>query len=158
MAGETIPRPLGHSIHAELPNEVLYFDFCYIGRSSSGEVYILILKDDFSSYVWFFTCVAAHAEATSDCLIEWFSTFGTVKQRESDRVSHFRNQLVLEIWKRMHCAHQFTLAYFPRTSGSVEVVCRELLQAMKASLSEFGMLFKMWNTAVPIMQSILNKN
>ena len=43
-AGETIPRPLGISIHAELPNEVLHFDFCYIGRSSSGEVYILILK------------------------------------------------------------------------------------------------------------------
>ena len=156
-AGEKIPRLLGHSINGELPNEVLHLDFSHIRRSSSGEVYILILKDDFSSYVWPFLCVAADAEATADCFIEWFSSFGTVKQWESDRGSHFRKQLVREIRERMHFAHHVTLAYCPRTNGSVEVVCRDLLREMKALLSEFRMTFKMSPAVVPIVESILNR-
>ena len=79
-----------------------------------------------------------------------------MKQWVSDRGSHFRNQLVREIRERMHCAHHFTLASCPWTNGSVEVVRRELLRAMKALLSEFKMPFKMWPTVVPIVQSISN--
>ena len=50
-SGERIPRPLGYSIHASKPNEVLHFDFCYIGKGSGDLTYVLILKDDLSSYV-----------------------------------------------------------------------------------------------------------
>lgn len=35
---EPVPRPLGHTMHAEKVNEVLHFDFCYIGKSSNGLV------------------------------------------------------------------------------------------------------------------------
>ena len=50
---ERIPRPMGHTLLASKPNEILHFDFCYVGESSCGKVYVLILKDGMSSYVRF---------------------------------------------------------------------------------------------------------
>jgi len=154
--GGVVPRPLGHAIHASKPNELLHFDYCYIGRSSSGPTYVLILKDDFSSYVWLKPCTAANAETTAMCLMEWFSTFGTVIQWVSDRGSHFKNEVIQELRERLHCTHHFTLAYCPWSNGSVEVVCRELIRTMRALVSEFQIPFKQWPTVLPIIQAVLN--
>jgi len=154
--GSVVPRPLGHGIHADKPNEVLHFDFCYIGKGFDDCTYVLILKDDFSSFVWLFPCIAADAEATADALIEWFSSFGTVVRWVSDRGSHFRNEVVAQLRERVHSVHHFTLAYCPWTNGSVEIVCRELLRAMRALMSEFQLPFKSWPTVVPVVQSVLN--
>ena len=147
---------MGNALHAAKPNQILHFDFCYIGKSTSGELYVLILKDDFSSYVWLFPCISADAEATANALIEWFSSFGNVPQWVSDRGTHFKNQIVRELKERLHCGHHFTLAYCPWTNGSVEVVCREMLRAMRVLLSEFRLPFKLWPNLVPLVQSILN--
>jgi len=154
--GAVLPRPLGSAIHASKPNQVLHLDFCYIGKSSSGQVYVLILKDDFSSYVWLKPCKAADAEATATSLIEWFSAFGTVVQWVSDRGSHFKNEVVKELRERLHCSHHFTLAYCPWSNGSVEVVCRELIRTMRALSSEYQLPFKLWPVVVPVVQSVLN--
>lgn len=154
--GNTVPRPLGHSLHAEKPNQILHFDFCYIGKSNTGEIYILILKDDLSSYVWLFPSATADAEQVADALIEWFSAFGTVAKWISDQGSHFRNSVIRAIRERLHCAHHFTLAYCPWTNGSVEVVCRELIRAMRALLSEYQLPQRSWPAVVPVVQSILN--
>ena len=53
-SGGMIPRPLANSLHATKPNEVLQFDFLYMGRSNGREKYVLILKDDLSSYLFVF--------------------------------------------------------------------------------------------------------
>ena len=34
--GNTVPRPLGHALHAEKPNQILLFYFCYIGKVRVG--------------------------------------------------------------------------------------------------------------------------
>jgi Integrase zinc binding domain len=46
--GLRTPRPLGEAIHAERPNQVLHFYFLFMGLATTGQKYILILKDDFS--------------------------------------------------------------------------------------------------------------
>ncbi len=56
------------------------FDFLYIGESCTGTEYILILKDDFSGYVFLKPCKKADAETTSNVLMEYFSTFVPVLQ------------------------------------------------------------------------------
>lgn len=112
-SGEVVPRPMGHTLHAEKPNRILHFDYCYIGMSSSGEVYILILKDDFSSYVWLLPCRATDAKSTVESLLKWFSAFGTVRHWVSDRGSHFKNELVKELHDQTKGSHHFTLAYCP---------------------------------------------
>ena len=74
-SGSKIPRPLGHQLHAEKVGELLHFDYLYIGESKSGCEYILILKDDFSGYVFLRACKHADAETTAEVLMEYFTTF-----------------------------------------------------------------------------------
>lgn len=151
-----VPRPLGSAIHAEKPNQVIHFDYCYIGKSAHGTKYVLIIKDDLSSYTWLYACESADAESTADALIDWFAAFGPVSQWVSDQGTHFKNELLRILKDKFRAEHHFTLPYCPWSNGTVEVVCRELLRAVRALLSEFSLPFRFWPDVLPIVQSILN--
>jgi hypothetical protein len=58
--------------------------------------------------------------------------------------------------KALHTQHRFTIANSPWSNGTIEVVCREVLRALRALVSEFQMEFIQWPTAVPMLQYILN--
>jgi hypothetical protein len=91
-SGEKIARPLGTQIHATRPNEILHFDFFYMGQSKRNKYkYLLLLKNDLSGYLWLVPCKAAGAAETVDALIHWFATFGVVLQWLSDQGVHFKN-------------------------------------------------------------------
>jgi Integrase zinc binding domain len=79
IGGERMPRPLGEAIHADKPNEVLHFDYLYMGPSNKEDQYLLILKDDLSGYVWLTASPSADSETTADALVRWFSSFGVVR-------------------------------------------------------------------------------
>lgn len=104
---EVISRPVGHSIHADKPSRVIHFDYCYIGTSDVGETYVLIIKDDFSSYVWLVPS-RADASTTADDIISWFAAFGTVPQWVSDQGSLFKNEVVRGLRERTYSYHHFT--------------------------------------------------
>lgn len=154
--GELIPRPLGHALHAEKPNEILHFDFRYITPGENGFDYVLILKDDLSGFVRLVPATNANAETAADALIDWFSCFGTVKQWVSDRGSHFKNEIVRSLREKSNSSHHFTLAYTPWTNGTVEVVCRELLRVLRVLTSEFQLSLRAWRSVLPVVQSVLN--
>jgi Integrase zinc binding domain len=70
IPGDKVPRPLGMQLHATKPNEILHFDFLYIGLSRVGKFqYFLLLKDDLSGYLWLVPCRTADAAATVDALM-----------------------------------------------------------------------------------------
>ena len=154
--GQLIPRPLGHTLHAEKPNEIIHFDFCYITPGENGFDYVLILKDDLSGFVRLVPATNANAETTADALIDWFSCFGTVKQWVSDRGSHFKNEVVRSLREKSNSSHHFTLAYTPWTNGTIEVVCRELLRTLRVLTSEFQLSLRSWRSVLPVVQSVLN--
>lgn len=79
-----VPRQMSHTLHATEPNQILYFDYLYMGAGENGYKYILILKDDFSSYVWLVPAKAADRETTVKTLVEWMSAFGTCDLWVSD--------------------------------------------------------------------------
>lgn len=54
--GERTSQALGSTLHGNVPNEIIYFDYCYVGKGKHGHHYILILKDDLTSYSWLSTC------------------------------------------------------------------------------------------------------
>ena len=60
--GRRVPRPLAHTLHADTPNQLIHFDFLYMGASKTAELYVLIIKDDASAYVRLYTSEAADAE------------------------------------------------------------------------------------------------
>jgi Integrase zinc binding domain len=79
IPGNKMPLPLGTQLHATKPNEILHFDFLYIGLSRNGKYqYFLLLKDDLRGYLWLVPCRTADAAATVDALMRWFAVFGVV--------------------------------------------------------------------------------
>lgn len=52
--------------------------------------------------------------------------------------------------------YHFTTAYCPWANGTVEVVCRELLRATRALLSEFQLPSKSWPAVLPLVQAAIN--
>jgi Integrase core domain/Integrase zinc binding domain len=109
--GETTPRPRGEAMHATKPNEIIHFDYVYMGKSVDDAEYVLIVKDDFSNYVWLKQCKHADADSTVAVLIEWFAAFGVAPQWVSDQGSHFKNQIMTEVQKQLGTKHHFTTAY-----------------------------------------------
>ena len=139
-----VPRPLGSALHATKPNEVLHFDYLFIGKGRNGYMYILIIKDDLSSFLRLVPTKLADALTTADALISWFADFGIALTWVSDRGSHFKNDVIKRLSDETHSHHHFTLAYTPWSNGTVEVVCREVLRCMRALLSEWMLPFQAW--------------
>ncbi len=127
-----------------------------MGESTTGHCYILILKDDASSFIWLEPCLTADAQTTVDVLTRWFSSIGVVLTWNSDRGSHFKNTVMTALNRALHAHHNFTTAYCPQSNGTVETVCKEVLRAARALLSEFRMKEKEWPAVVRIIQSVLN--
>ena len=70
------PRPFGEALHSSEPNGLIHWDFLHMGQTTTGEVYLLVIKDDASKMVWIFSAKAATAAFVKDCLLQWFSVFG----------------------------------------------------------------------------------
>lgn len=70
--GGKVPRPPAQTLHATKPNKMLHMDLLYIYPGVEGYEYVLVLKDDFSSYFCLGKCKAADAESTVKGLIDWF--------------------------------------------------------------------------------------
>ena len=156
--GTTIRLPLGHALHADLPNELLYFDFCYMYTSEGDSLYVLILKDDHSGFVWLVPTTETTAEITADSLIKWFSAFGVVTQWVSDRGSHFKNEVVRLLQEKTKSSHHFTLSHCHWSNGTVEVICRELFRACRALMFEYQLTQICWPSIMPVVQSALNNS
>ena len=157
-SGDKVPRPLGHQVHAERINEILHFDYLYIGESAIGHEYILILKDDFSGYVFLRSCASACAEATADVLAEYFTTFVPVLNWFSDQGSHFKNEVMELLASSLGAKHRFSTAYVPWSNGTVEAVCKEVLRVMHALSAELRIPEAEWTKTVPAIQSIINNS
>jgi RNase H-like domain found in reverse transcriptase/Integrase core domain/Reverse transcriptase (RNA-dependent DNA polymerase)/Chromo (CHRromatin Organisation MOdifier) domain len=154
--GSREPRPLGEAIHATRPNEVIHFDFLYLGPSSSEMKYVLVIKDDLSGYVWLVPSSKADANTTTEALIQWFSNFGIAGVWVSDQGSHFKNVVLENVSHALRVKHHFTVAYSPWANGTVEVVNREILRVTRALLSELRIQKNEWPSIMPLVQSILN--
>lgn len=77
--GEVIPRPLASALHGSTPNDVLYKDYLYMGNAADSDFkYVLVRRDDLSSFKWLFPTAAPIAEKAGETLSSSVSTFGTM--------------------------------------------------------------------------------
>lgn len=151
-----IPRPWAEALHATRPNEILHMDWLYIGVSLAGHLYILIVKDDLSSYVWLRPFIHADAASTVALLRDWMAAFGVCRMLISDQGSHFMNSVMQALARELRLSHHFTIAYSPWANGTVEVVNREVLRVLRKLSSELQLGHRQWATLVPIVQGLLN--
>ena len=134
--GEVIPRPLGMAMHASRVNEILHMDFLYMGASNEKEKYLLIIRDGLSGYVWLWPAERATSEEACEAVCMWIAAFGGFEWLVSDQGSHFKHRLLEDFARELRSHHHFTTTYSPWSNGSVERICREVLRACRALLSE----------------------
>jgi transposase InsO family protein len=146
---ETTPRPRGEALHATKPNKVIHFDYLYMRSSVDDSKYVLIVKDDYSSYAWLMQCKKADTDSTAAVLTEWFAAFGVAQQWVSDQGSHFKNTVMADIQKQLGTNHHFTTAYSPWANGTVEAFCKQTIRAAKAMLSEMHLAPQEWPCVLP---------
>jgi hypothetical protein len=108
--GEATPRPRGEALYASKPNEVIHFNYLYMGPSVDDAKSVLTVKDDYRNYVRLKQCKNADADSAAAVLIEWFAAFGVAQQWVSDQGSHFKNTVMAEIPKQLGTNHHFTTA------------------------------------------------
>lgn len=87
--------------------------------------------------------------------MDWFAAFGILHDWVSDRGTHLKNEMVRLLREATRANHFFKLAYCPWSNGTVEVVRREMLRAMRALASEFQLQMNAWPSLVPLIQSAL---
>ncbi|GMF51704.1 unnamed protein product [Phytophthora fragariaefolia] len=145
--GPPVPIPLDMGLHAEKPNELIHFDYLYIGPSLMEFTYVLVVKDDATHFLRLYPCVIADADITYDCLMDWFATFGVVRTCVSDQGMYRKNVLMQQLQHALGGHHHFTAARTPWSNGTVEVVMREALRCFCALLSEWRIQIRTANFA-----------
>ena len=115
-----------------------------------------MLRDDHSGYQWFFPFATTAAENAANEIIDWCAAFGVPQGLMSDGPTHFRNETMLLIAKGLRVPHHFTLPYTPWRYGTVERLGKELVRALRATVSEFQMRYEEWPDLLPLVQSALN--
>ena len=109
VGGVRVPRPLGETVHATKPNELLHFDFLTLPTGANGANYVLVLRDDMSGYVELIDSPTATAEVAAMGLLDWFKRFGVVAIWVSDQGAHFKNQVMEHLRKAVGAHHHFTI-------------------------------------------------
>ncbi|OWZ02136.1 LOW QUALITY PROTEIN: hypothetical protein PHMEG_00026351, partial [Phytophthora megakarya] len=110
VGGPPVPRVLGEAMHTDRPNELLDWDFLFMGESDTQREYVLVIKDDASKYVWLLACASADAETTFESLLDWFAAFGVCRAWVSDQGTHFKNKTIEALQHALGAHHHFTTA------------------------------------------------
>lgn len=64
---DRIPRPWSNAMHGPEPNEAVHADYLYMGPAAEGEPnYVLVIKDDLSSYSSLHACASADRDAATN--------------------------------------------------------------------------------------------
>jgi transposase InsO family protein len=157
-SGDWMHRPLGEALHADKPNELLHFDYVYMGKSDDGYEYLLVIKDDASKFVWLLPAKSADSGFVADSLIQWFASFGVCHYWVSDQGTHFKNQLIEDLQRVLGANHHFTTARCPWANGTVERAMREVLRCARVLLSEWQMSTTQWNKVSSVIQMVMNQS
>nr|CCA15787.1 PREDICTED: GapPol polyproteinlike putative [Albugo laibachii Nc14] len=155
--GPRVTRPLGESLHTEKPNELIHWDYIFMGISSTDDEYILVIKDDALKYVCIMRSQKADAETTYLALMKWFGAFGVCYNWVSDQGTHFKKEMIKSLQHALGAHHHFTTARCPWANGTVEVVNRGMLKCFRALLSDWKMKPREWSRLVQVVQMVLNQ-
>jgi hypothetical protein len=151
-----LQRPWGPTFRTNERNGALHFDYLSIGDSFEGDQYMLVLKDEATHFVALTPCATPTSTVVVEAMLAWHSRYGLPRHWISDRGSHFRNEVMKELRKRLKSRHDFTVAYSPWINGSVERANRDIAQVLRVLCLEYKVDTHDWTFFVPILLSSLN--
>ncbi|KAE9273283.1 hypothetical protein PR003_g29951 [Phytophthora rubi] len=115
-----------------------------MGESYGQSKYLLVLKDHATHYCELVVADTADSSVVTEALLDWHSRFGIPPEWVSDNGTHFKNEVVAELCRRLKSKQSFTLAYSPWINGSVVRANRDILQVMRAMILEYKISYKDW--------------
>ncbi|KAG4062025.1 hypothetical protein PC123_g3134 [Phytophthora cactorum] len=127
-----------------------------MGQSYGDSKYLLVVKDHATHYCELVVADTADSQVVTEALLAWHSRFGIPPVWISDQGSHFKNEVVAELSRRLRVQQAFTPAYCPWINGSVEHVNRDILQVIRAMILEYKISYKDRVYLVSMVQSSLN--
>nr|GEU33555.1 reverse transcriptase domain-containing protein [Tanacetum cinerariifolium] len=116
--------------------DVWGIDFMGLFSSSKGNKYILVAIDYLSKWVEAKALPTNDARDVVKFLKSLFSRFGTPKAIISDRGTHLCNDQFSRVMSKYGVTHRLSTAYYPQTSGQVEVTSRGLKRILKRTVGE----------------------
>lgn len=129
-----------------------------MGKASNNALdYLLLIKDDLSSFVWLYPTKGPTADAAVDSITMWISSYGLFEWLVTDQGTHFTSKLMKLLNEELHTKYHFTEAYCPWANGTIERVCREVLRATKALLSEMKLPPTDWPSVSECSKSVLSQ-
>ncbi|TYZ69491.1 hypothetical protein PybrP1_001835 [[Pythium] brassicae (nom. inval.)] len=151
-----IQRPWGPTLDSNVRNEVLHWDFLFMGESLGPLKYLLVLKDGLSHLCELVACSVPTAAVAAEAILDWHKRFGAPTVWVSDNGAHFKNAVMQELSVKLKARQEFVPAYTPWKNGTVERLNRDVLQVIRALLLEFKLDTKEWPFLLPLVQFNLN--
>lgn len=109
--GKLIPWPWSELYRCNERNGALHWDYLSLSDTFSRSKYLLVLMDDATHFCELIPCATPTSMVAADALLTWHSRYGTRSVWISDQGSHFKNELIKGICKRMKARQEFTVAY-----------------------------------------------
>ncbi|POM65947.1 LOW QUALITY PROTEIN: Hypothetical protein PHPALM_18268 [Phytophthora palmivora] len=132
--GKIVSRPWSETIECSTRNGVLHFDYLYMGESYGESKYLLVLKDHATHYCELVVADTPDSIVVVEALLAWHSRFGIPPDWVSDNGTHFKNEVVTELSRRLRTQQTFTPAYSPWINGSIERSNRDILQVVRTMI------------------------
>eukprot|EP00918_Siedleckia_nematoides_P066858 GHVU01145438.1.p1 GENE.GHVU01145438.1~~GHVU01145438.1.p1 ORF type:complete len:557 (-),score=70.77 GHVU01145438.1:169-1758(-) len=158
-AGNTvIPRPLGYTLQASRPNQVLHMDYLEGDSTSDGFKYMLVLKDGFTRFTRIFACQTEDAATTAFVIRTWCRAYAAPQWVVSDRGSHFKAEVLKHLAETYGYRHLFTWAACPWANGSVENMNGQITRVLRVMFSQCCATTDdyMWHALLPAVEQRLN--
>lgn len=154
--GRIVHRPWAETFRSNERNEALHWDYLHLGKSFGNYAYLLVMKDDATHYCELVPCIVPTSVVAAQAIMDWHSRFGAPGLWISDNGSHFKNEVVSEVSKRLNSNQKFSLAYSPWINGSVERLNKDIIQVLRAMCLEYQVDIKDWTYFVAALQANLN--
>jgi transposase InsO family protein len=154
--GKVVPRPWGETFRCYERNGALHWDFLTVGESFGSDKYLLVLKDEATHYCDLVPCASPTSMVAAEAILDWHSRYGIPPIWFSDQCSHFKNEVVAEICKRLKSEQRYSVAHIPWINGSIERVNRDVIQVLKVLCLEYRKDIKDWIMFVPLLRASIN--
>ncbi len=108
-SGHKVSVPFSLTLQAERTNQIVHFDFLYMGLSTGDSKYLVLVKDDLSSCIWLCPAASCDAETVAKELSRWIRAFTLMDCWVRDQGSHLKNSVMAEMASEYNIPHTFTV-------------------------------------------------
>lgn len=128
-----------------------------MGPGANGMKYLLVIKDDLSSFICLVPTKSATAEHAANAVAGWIRTFIAMNTWVSDQGTYFKNDVLKRHASDYRILHHFPIAHSPWANGTVEAVNRNVLAACRALTTEIKLTPQDWPEIAFLLTSVINE-